>query len=157
MTITLPETHVAVENGRITEDLPCTCGYNLRTLEYNGRCPECGEEVFEAIHRKRFEQLEIRHAQEVGRWALRVYLSAWTLCAAGAVGRNNPSLAPAGVLVIVVGLAGLAFVAALIVGWGHLLAVYGLLARKMYRDASDLAWRLLLNPVCGLIVYQLVL
>ena len=35
---------------RIESDLPCAaCGYNLRTILINGRCPECGTEVAETL------------------------------------------------------------------------------------------------------------
>ncbi len=36
--------------GRISGDLGCiTCGYNLRTLHVDGRCPECGADVRASI------------------------------------------------------------------------------------------------------------
>lgn len=37
--------------GKVVEvDLPCVgCGYNLRTLEEGGKCPECGEAVARAV------------------------------------------------------------------------------------------------------------
>ncbi len=37
-------------HGVIEGDLPCaTCGYNLRTLPREGRCPECGQDVRDSI------------------------------------------------------------------------------------------------------------
>lgn len=31
------------DQGRIAQDLPCIgCGYNLRSIEWEGQCPECG-------------------------------------------------------------------------------------------------------------------
>jgi hypothetical protein len=37
--------------GRVAVDLPChRCGYNLRTLERWGRCPECGQFVRESLN-----------------------------------------------------------------------------------------------------------
>lgn len=38
-------------NSLITGDLPCLrCGYNLRTLEVAGNCPECGTPVLWTLH-----------------------------------------------------------------------------------------------------------
>lgn len=37
--------------GRINVDLPCKrCGYNLRTMMPDGRCPECATAVGQALH-----------------------------------------------------------------------------------------------------------
>lgn len=40
------------QDGRaesVSEDLPCVrCGYNLRTLAWTGRCPECGVDIIES-------------------------------------------------------------------------------------------------------------
>lgn len=36
----------------IDSDIPCAqCGYNLRTLGREGRCPECGEEIWPSIEK----------------------------------------------------------------------------------------------------------
>lgn len=36
----------------IESDIPCAkCGYNLRTLGREGRCPECGEEIWPSIEK----------------------------------------------------------------------------------------------------------
>jgi hypothetical protein len=47
------------EHGAIASDLPCLdCGYNLRGLRRDGRCPECGRAVADALlgGRVRFAQ-----------------------------------------------------------------------------------------------------
>lgn len=37
--------------GRLAEDRPCVaCGYNLRGLDREGRCPECGTAVGRSLH-----------------------------------------------------------------------------------------------------------
>jgi predicted RNA-binding Zn-ribbon protein involved in translation (DUF1610 family) len=40
-------TPVALDaEGRVAEDVACIrCGYNLRTLYHDGRCPECDADV----------------------------------------------------------------------------------------------------------------
>ncbi|MCH8859402.1 MAG: hypothetical protein IID54_07490, partial [Proteobacteria bacterium] len=39
------------EQGRLIEDVPCRrCGYNLRSLPADGKCPECGSAVAISIH-----------------------------------------------------------------------------------------------------------
>jgi hypothetical protein len=41
---------IANEAGEIVCDLPCgKCGYNLRGLMVDGKCPECGESVEESV------------------------------------------------------------------------------------------------------------
>ena len=40
------------EKGMIDEDLLCQCGYNLRGIDLQGNCPECGEGV-RFTHRRR--------------------------------------------------------------------------------------------------------
>lgn len=41
---------IANEAGEIVCDLPCSrCGYNLRGLLVEGKCPECGESVEETV------------------------------------------------------------------------------------------------------------
>ena len=38
------------DHDRVAGDLPCVhCGYNLRTLASEGRCPECGHSVMESL------------------------------------------------------------------------------------------------------------
>src|SRR5438309_891509 len=46
-----------LKTNMIEADLPCAvCGYNLRTLDPAGRCPECGHAVFSSIAKERFRQ-----------------------------------------------------------------------------------------------------
>lgn len=41
----------STEPEQVSGDLPCvSCGYNLRTLAIDRRCPECGEAVFRSVH-----------------------------------------------------------------------------------------------------------
>jgi len=47
------------ENGIVEEDMPCaSCGYNLRTLASDGRCPECGETVARSLGAGRMLSIE---------------------------------------------------------------------------------------------------
>ena len=39
------------EHGRLKDDFQCrTCGYNLRGLDTDGRCPECTTAVGRSVH-----------------------------------------------------------------------------------------------------------
>jgi hypothetical protein len=53
--MTASDASVAAEVAVVVEtDVPCPCGYNLRGLPRDGRCPECGLTVEEGL--RRFEQ-----------------------------------------------------------------------------------------------------
>jgi predicted RNA-binding Zn-ribbon protein involved in translation (DUF1610 family) len=53
------------ENAIIVTDILCKhCGYNLRTMSVNGKCPECGDEVNESVER---DEVVIESATAYGR------------------------------------------------------------------------------------------
>jgi hypothetical protein len=49
----------------ISTDLPCECGYNLRGLLLNGKCPECGTDVIEALRRGSLHDADPRWRQQI--------------------------------------------------------------------------------------------
>ncbi len=65
-------------DGRITIDLPCACcGYNLRTLRPDGRCPECGGAVSASSR-----ELAVWKGTPADRRCVRAGLVVWMLAAA---------------------------------------------------------------------------
>ncbi len=47
----LPSPPLPDETTHVATDAPCvTCGYNLRTLALDGRCPECATPVWDSLH-----------------------------------------------------------------------------------------------------------
>ena len=47
----MSELPITPESETIATDLACIkCGYNLRTMQVHGRCPECGTEVVETMN-----------------------------------------------------------------------------------------------------------
>jgi hypothetical protein len=58
----------AADPAAVTNDTPCRkCGYNLRGLAVNGRCPECGTPVGVAIHGELLRYSEPRWVQTLAR------------------------------------------------------------------------------------------
>ena len=55
--------------GSICQDLPCVqCGYNLRTLQPMGRCPECGTQILRSMRNRRFVRPNEAGAGETQEW-----------------------------------------------------------------------------------------
>ena len=64
--------------GRVADDLPCAgCGYNLRTAEASGSCPECGQPVEQSLRDL------LRYADPA--WVRRVLMGTRWLILAGVV------------------------------------------------------------------------
>lgn len=59
-------------DGRVRISVPCMqCGYNLRTLTAEGRCPECGRAVGESLDLYRsFTGGELNESLRCGMWLL---------------------------------------------------------------------------------------
>src|SRR4051812_6750983 len=63
-------------DGRVDADIPCRqCGYNLRTLQPNGTCPECGLPVLPSL---RWQHLAYGDPRLITRMALGAYVIAIT-------------------------------------------------------------------------------
>lgn len=61
------------DHDRVAVDLPCLhCGYNLRTLASEGRCPECGHPVMESLRARYLWQ-------SPPSWVENIATGAWTL------------------------------------------------------------------------------
>jgi hypothetical protein len=68
---------VAVPQTPIAEDMPCMiCGYNLRGLMIDGRCPECGSAVSRSVHGN---LLRYADAEWLAKLLLGVRLMLWSI------------------------------------------------------------------------------
>ena len=69
-------------HGRLTVSVPCaTCGYDLRTLAYEGVCPECGKPVRESVTLSALCNAELLRVASLRPW-LRWTARALTIFAA---------------------------------------------------------------------------
>lgn len=78
------------EEGQIAEDIECRhCGYDLRGLRLNGRCPECGTAVGRSIHGDflRFCDPPWVHQLAAGAWwmILSIFIGVGAGTAAGVI------------------------------------------------------------------------
>lgn len=152
MTATLDDWSVALHDGRIAEDLSCVCGYNLRTLEYAGQCPECGGLIEQAERMYRRDQIELRSVGKVSRLITRIYLVVWFYCAGLYFGDMVGPSGLRGLIILgaalgVIGLGVTGFIAIY-----HLLLVVITFNQKHTKEAWQLAWRLPLCPLLALVV-----
>lgn len=94
----------AQSRGRIARDMPClTCGYNLRTLAVDARCPECGGTVADTLDAWNAESSDagVIYAMGVSAGMLFIFpLATAFLCIVAAVaglgaGQGVPALAGA--------------------------------------------------------------
>lgn len=93
-TIASPVDPIARKTGEIAADLVCAaCGYNLRTLQVVGRCPECGSRVVVSLarHYDEREFHDLGPVPEASRWLLRV---GWGCCIYVAAGLMGAWLGP---------------------------------------------------------------
>ena len=75
----LPPAALLDAAGRLRCDLPCVeCGYNLRTLRHDGRCPECSADVRLAM---RADRLYLCDPAALRRAAQGVFVAALSTCA----------------------------------------------------------------------------
>lgn len=91
------------ETGEISIDLNCIgCGYNLRGLSADGRCPECGEPVETTLRRSASpKQLaQLRDAAQALGWFLVLITPVVTACAILRMGGLVATLACAGGLTV---------------------------------------------------------
>lgn len=71
-----PAEAVPADRAVIADDLPCTgCGYNLRGLSQDGRCPECALPVADTLAAERLRQA--RTGPPDPRWARQIREGAW--------------------------------------------------------------------------------
>ena len=89
-----------VVDDRVATDLPClSCGYNLRTLRSDGRCPECGADVADTVA----VRLSLMSARDWTRTLGRGLnlLAIWLVAAAvSAVGLAALALAPTSIVAL---------------------------------------------------------
>lgn len=147
---------VTLEEGHIAGDLACVCGYNLRTLAYTGKCPECGGLVEHAERMHRRDQAELRHVLSTRRLLTRVYLMVWAYCVTVFVlarfNPGGPEVLFFGVFAVgIIGLGVTAFVAVY-----HLLLVVITFNQGHPKQAWRLAWRLPLCPAIPVVIVLIV-
>ena len=138
-----------IENGRIDKDLPCTCGYNLRTLLPSGRCPECGKSVRKAVQEYRFRNLDCNDPANAKRLLMRVYLCTWLACGVFACLWAAEATTLNSLTKLITGLAVVGVCVSTVLLFCHGYEIVVLATWREWHEASDLAWRLFLNPVLG--------
>lgn len=94
------------EPGRmIADDMCCArCGYNLRGLTYDGRCPECGTPTARSVHGNL-----LRYADPgwLGRIRFGIVLKLWNLLIGVLIGVSSVAVTMIGLPVVLIQLAGL--------------------------------------------------
>lgn len=136
----------------IARDVACIhCGYNLRGLSPEGRCPECGRGVLQSL---RGDLLQFQHPAYVRRLAAGVGLVLWGLLALGACALGVVAAlawSPAGTLGLQALLYGLVILAGALAVTGAWLVT----AREPTRPASTreraLRWAVRVLTTAGLL------
>lgn len=145
-----------LEGGRIAEDMPCLCGYNLRTMEYAGRRPECGKAVEQAERMHRVRLVEQRDGAAGNRFVIRFYLSVWAFGAFTAAWTALEAVGipiPYGILSILWGVTGVCLLGAGFLAMCQLIVISQYLLDRQTTVESRHALSFLINPVVVIVLF----